>query len=100
MNYNFQKDFFLVHDDDTGETKLFRHWRSVVEFLTDDIMKNGYNIFYDNEGADPNFPWMGDWRAPKDREECFNLLFNVENMGELNDILENFWHTELIQFSD
>ena len=79
MKYNFQKEFFLVRNDDTGTTKLFHRWWSVVDFLTDDIMKYGYH---------------------KNREECFNLLFNVENTKDLNDILKDLWHIELIEFSD
>lgn len=99
MKYEFQKDFFLVRDDDTGETKLFRLWLDVVNYLTDDIMRHGYHIILDDE-SDDNFTWFSKWRAPKDREECFNLLFNMESIRDLNDILEDLWHTELIQFSD
>jgi len=100
MEHETQKEFFLVRDEDTGETKLFRLWRNVVNFLTDDIMKNEYHIIYDEAGADPNFTWMADWRAPKNREECFNLLFNVLTIYDLNDILEDLWHVEYIEFSD
>jgi len=90
MEHETQKEFFLVRDEDTGETKLFRLWRNVVNFLTDDIMKNEYHIIYDE----------ADWRAPKNREECFNLLFNVLTIYDLNDILEDLWHVEYIEFSD
>lgn len=100
MKYNFQKDFFLVRDDDTGTTKLFHLWWNVVNFLTNEIMKYGYHIIYDETEANSNFTWMENWRAPKNREECFNLLFNVENTSDLNDILEDLWYTELIEFSD
>jgi hypothetical protein len=96
MIYNFQKEFFLVRDDDTGTTKLFHRWQSVVDFLTDEIMKYGYHIIYDDDGL----IGMTDWRPPKDREECFNFLFNVKNIRDLNNILEDLWHTELIKFSD
>lgn len=94
MKYNFQKDFFLVCDDDTGETKLFRRWQSVVDFLTDEIMQYRYDIIYDDCSG------MLDWRPPKDREECFDLLFNVKDIRELNDILEDLWYVELVEFSD
>ena len=100
MKYNFQKEFFLVQDKDTGTTKLFRQWWSVVNFLTDEIMKYGYHIIYDEAETDSNFTWMSNWRAPKDREECFNLLFNIENTMDLNNILEDLWHIELVEFSD
>ena len=98
MTYDFQKQFFLVTDDDTGDTKLFRLWWHVVDFLTDDIMKHEYHII--NDGEDANFTWMSNWRAPKDRKECFDLLFNMETTGDLNNLLEDLWHTELIEFSD
>ena len=100
MQYDHQREFFLVRDDNTGTTKVFHRWWNVVDFLTDDIMKNRYNIFYDEAGTDPNLPWMAGWRPPKDREECFNFLFSVKNITELNDILEDLWHTELVEFSD
>lgn len=97
MTYNFHKEFFLVRDEVDGITKLFHRWHSVVEFLTDDIMKNGYNIIFDGDENDYDF---GEWREPKDREECFNLLFNLNNIQDLNDYLEDLYHTELIEFSD
>ena len=96
MIYDFQKDFFLVCDDDTGTTKLFRHWWNVVNFLTDEIMKNEYHIIYDENAKGMDFGW----RPPKDRKECFDFLYNIKNVRELNDILEDLWHTELIEFSD
>ena len=97
MITNSQKEFFLVRDDDTGDTKLFHHWESVVNFLTDDIMKYEYNIILQD---DEDFPWVSNYRAPKDREECFNILNNVETLAELNDLLEALWYIELIEFSD
>lgn len=100
MKHETQKKFFLVRNEDTGDTKLFRHWRSVVNFLTDDIMKKEYHIIYEETKTDSNFTWIAEWRAPKNREECFNLLFNVLTIEDLNDILENLWHTEYIEFSD
>lgn len=78
--------------------KLFRHWHGVVDFLTDDIMKNEYRIIYDGEYEDSY--WGPNWRVPKDREECFHLLFNVEDTKELNNLLEDLWNTELIELSD
>lgn len=92
MKYNFQKEFFLVRDNHTSTIKLFHLWWSVVDFLTDDIMKYGYHIIYDET--------ENNRRMPKNREECFNLLFNIENTKDLNDILEDLWHIELIEFSD
>lgn len=100
MKYDFQQQFFLVHDEDTGDTKLFRHWWSVVNFLTDDIMKYGYRIIYDENYIDPTFQWFSNYRTPINREECFNYLFNVESIDELNEILEDVWHIEIIKFSD
>jgi hypothetical protein len=99
MKYNFQKEFFLVRDDDTGTTKLFRQWWSVVNFLTDEIMKYNYHIIYD-ETKGISFTAMAAWRAPKNREECFNLLFNIENIRDLNSLVEDLWHIELVEFSD
>ena len=90
MTYNFQKEFFLVHDLDTEENKLFHLWNNVVLFLTDEIMRNGYYIILDET----------EWRAPKNREECFDLLFNMKNTEDLNDFLERLWYVELIEFSD
>ena len=98
MILNSQKEFFLVRNVDTDATKCFHLWRSVVDFLTDDIMEKGYCIIYDE--SDPDTSWLSDWRAPKNREECFNLLFNVEDIMDLNSILEDLWHTEIIEFSD
>ena len=100
MIYDFQKEFFLVRDTDTGfsTTKLFHRWQSVVDFLTDEIMEHGYHIIYDDK--DDEFIGMADWRPPKDREECFNFLFNVKDIRDLNDILEDLWQVELIKFSD
>ena len=99
MKYNFQKEFFLVRDDDTGTTKLFRHWWRVVDFLTDEIMKYNYHIIYDKTTA-ISFTSMAAWRAPENREECFNLLFNIENIKDLNYLVEDLWHIELVEFSD
>lgn len=99
MITNSQKEFFLVRDDDTGDTKLFHHWESVVNFLTDDIMKYGYNIIF-QEDKENNFTWFTNYREPKDREECFNILNNMETLAELNDLLEDLWYIELIEFSD
>lgn len=97
MITNSEKEFFLVRDDDTGDTKLFHHWESVVNFLTDDIMAYGYNIILQN---DEDFTWLSSYREPKDREECLNILNNVKTLGELNELLEDLWYTELIEFSD
>ena len=97
MIANSQKEFFLVRDEDTGTTKLFHHWESVVNFLADDIMRYGYNIILQN---DEDFTWLPNYREPKDREECLNTLNNVENLAELNARLEDLWYTELIEFSD
>lgn len=99
MIANSQKEFFVVRDDDTGTTKLFHHWESVVNYLTDDIMRYGYNIILqDNE--ENHFGWLSDCRAPKDREECFNILNGVKTLTELNDLLTEYWYIELIEFSD
>lgn len=97
MITNSQKEFFLVRDDDTGDTKLFHNWESVVNFLTDDIMKYEYNIILQD---DENFTWASSYRAPKDREECFNFLNDMETLAELNDLLGDLWYIELIEFSD
>lgn len=91
MIANSQKEFFLVRDD-TDITKLFHHWESVVNFLTDDIMRYGYHIISQDE--------ENHFTAPKDREECFNVLNDVKSLTELNALLEDLWYIELIEFSD
>ena len=98
MITNSQKEFFLVHGDDTGTTKLFHHWESVVNFLTDEIMSYGYTIIF--QGDEENFTWFSNYRAPKDREECLNILNDVETLAELNDLLTDLWYIKLIEFSD
>lgn len=100
MKYNYQKEFFLLRDDSDGTTKLFHNWWNVVDFLTDDIMASGYRIIPDETNTNFNFTWITEWRAPKDRAECFNLLSNMEDLIDLNNLLEDLWHTELIEFSD
>ena len=97
MITNSQKEFFLVRDDDTGDTKLFHHWESVVNFLTDDIMRYEYHIILQN---DEDFTWLSNYRAPKDREECLKILNDTETLAELNDLLTDLWYIELIKFSD
>lgn len=99
MITNSQKEFFLVRDEDTGTTKLFHHWKSVVNFLTDEIMRYGYNIIF-QEDKENHFTWLSNYRAPKDHEECFNILNDMETLAELNDLLEDLWYIELIEFSD
>lgn len=91
MITNSQKEFFLVRDD-TDITKLFHRWESVVSFLTDDIMRYGYHIIPQDE--------ENRFTAPKDREECFNVLNDVKSLTDLNALLEDLWYIELIEFSD
>ena len=98
MITNSQKEFFLVRDD-TSIVKLFHHWKSVVNYLTDDIMRYGYNIIL-KDGEENNFTWLSSYRAPKDREECFNILNEVKTLTELNVLLTDLWYIELIEFSD
>ena len=93
-----EKEFFLVHNEDTGKNTLFHHWVSVINSITNVIMQNGYCIIHDPE--DNNIAWFSHWRPPKDREECFNLLFNVKDIGELNELLVELYYIELIEFSD
>lgn len=97
MIANSQKEFFLVRDDDTGDTKLFHHWRSVVNFLADEVMKYGYHIIHDGEG---DGTWGSDWREPKDREECLDILNNVKSLSEMNELVIDLCYIDLIEFSD
>lgn len=92
-----QKEFFLVRDDDTGDTKLFHHWWSAINFITDEVMKYGYRIIRDGDG---DGTWGSEWREPKDRKECFNTLYNAKTLSELNEIVIDLCHIELIEFSD
>ena len=97
MIANSQKEFFLVRDDDTGDSKLFHRWESVVNFLVDEVMKYGYHIIHDGEG---DGTWGSEWREPKDREECFNTLNNAKTLSELNENVIDLCSIELIEFSD
>lgn len=99
MITNSQKEFFLVRDVDTGDAKLFHHWESVVNFLTDEIMRYGYNIIF-QEDKENHFTWLSNYRAPKDREECLKILNDIKAFEELNDLLADLWYIELIEFSD
>lgn len=92
MKYEFQKDFFLVYNINTKDRKLFHLWSNVVRFLVEELMKNDYWIIYDEDNSD--------WRAPKNSEECFDFLFYVENLYDLNDVLEDLWQVQLVRFAD
>lgn len=92
MTYDFHNEFFLVRDEWKGTVTLFHRWWSVVDFLTDDVMTVGRPVIFDED--------ENEWRAPKDREECFNLLFNLKDIGDLNDLFVDIWYIDLVRFSD
>lgn len=89
MKYEFQKEFFVVYDLDTKDGKLFHLWTNLIHFLTDEVMKGNCRIIYD-----------GEWRAPKSYAECFDTLWNVESLDDLNEILEDLYRVQLVHFED
>lgn len=93
MKYEFQKEFFVVYDLDTKDGKLFHLWTNLIHFLTDEVMKGNCRIIYDEDSERI-------WRAPKSYAECFDTLWNVESLDDLNEILEDLWWVQLVHFED
>jgi len=90
MKYEFQKEFFVVYDLDTKNGKLFHLWTNLIHFLTDEVMKGSCRIIYDGDC----------WRMPKSYAECFDTLWNVESLDDLNEILEDLYRVQLVHFED
>jgi hypothetical protein len=98
MLYDFQREFFLVTDDDTGEHKLFKMWRDTVEYIARKLFDWQAQVIFE-EYANTAFG-SGDYRAPKSYEEMFDYLYEEEHLANVNDICEGYFFLEKIEFSD
>lgn len=97
MLYDYDKEFFLVIDDDTGEYKLFKTWRHTIEHIARKLFDWQAHVIFE-EYENTAFG-NGDWREPKSYEEIFDYLYE-EELKIVNDICEEYFVIEKIQFSD
>ena len=91
MLYDYGREFFLVTDDDTGETKLFKLWHNAVEYIARKL--------FDWQARVISTGKKNEWRAAASFEEMFNTIYE-EKMETVNEICEAYFVVEKIEFSD
>lgn len=87
MVYDFQYDFFLVTDDDTGEQYLYSQWWKAAQFIYDNMSKWGA-LVYDKNGTLISI-----------KDIPFYDFFTLE-LAELNELIESYYSVEKIRFAD
>jgi hypothetical protein len=98
MLYDYNKEFFLVTDDDTGEHKLFKMWRSTIEYIAQKLFDLQAHVIF--EEYESTAFGAGDYRAPKSYKEMFYYLYEEKHLATVNDICEAYFYIEKIEFSD
>ena len=87
MTYNFQYEFFLITDEDTGEHHLFTIWINAAQFIYNKMVEWGA-LVYDKY-----------LNLISIKDMSFNDFFELD-LVDINELIESYFFVEKIKFAD